>query len=630
MVTFTSKAKYDEDGEKLRDKEYSIYVNGVVRRSFNEVEWRQSMAESGNLIIGAAYENNTSNHQFKGKLDDIRIYSGALSSDQIKVLYDKESEGSDLSSIIIPAGSTSSVKYVFAEDDEIMGESDETLKVSIDTVTNGNKSNSSTSVDITIKDNDIKPDVTIEGEGTLNTINEGYVADGTGKYSKLTANLSVATTQPVTVNLSASGSAGASDYMLSSDTLDITSDGLVAYYDFDGDANDNSGNSNDGTVTNATLASDRHGNSDKAYSFDGNNSYVEIPWSGTAIIKGDITMSVWLNIKDKENDYSGGYARIIKAPGEYYEMWVNWNNDGVNDREIYARSGGQGISITTGNNVREETWNHVVYTYTSDTLRMYLNGKIINKQLKNWDWNNSLPGSGNIYIGAYGPNSNPFLGSIDDVRLYNRALTASEISTLYSVESESPVSNSIVVSPGQTSNSVYVRPVDDDVYEATETLKLSISSVDNGQAASSGTEVNFEIDDNESIPKVSITSDKEFIGESDEFKLATITASTSQITKDTIFIILETSGSGTKDTDYELSSDSILILPGATSGTITITAKWLSENEPTEGDETVILDIKTVTNALEDGTQKLTLDITETSCDSVEKEIKGNIKNGMI
>ena len=127
------------------------------------------------------------------------------------------------------------------------------------------------------------------------------------------------------------------------------------------------------------------------------------------------------------------------------------------------------------------------------------------------------------------------------------------------------MSNSIVVSPGQTSNSVYVRPVDDDVYEATETLKLSISSVDNGQAASSGTEVNFEIDDNESIPKVSITSDKEFIGESDEFKLATITASTSQITKDAIFIILETSGSGTKDTDYELSSDSILILPGATS-----------------------------------------------------------------
>ena len=55
-------------------------------------------------------------------------------------------------------------------------------------------------------------------------------------------------------------------------------------------------------------------------------------------------------------------------------MWVNWNNNGVNNREVYGRSGGQGISISTGQNIQEETWNHVVYTYTSDTLRMFVNG----------------------------------------------------------------------------------------------------------------------------------------------------------------------------------------------------------------------------------------------------------------
>ena len=104
-------------------------------------------------------------------------------------------------------------------------------------------------------------------------------------------------------------------------------------------------------------------------------------------------------------------------------MWVNWNNNGINNREIYGRSGGQGISITTGNNVGEEIWNHVVYTYTSDTLRIYVNGTEVSKQFKNWDWNNSIPTSGNLYIGANGPNNNSFLGSIDDVRLYNRALT---------------------------------------------------------------------------------------------------------------------------------------------------------------------------------------------------------------
>ena len=285
----------------------------------------------------------------------------------------------EVGEVTIPAGSTEASVYVFAKDDAVMGEVDETMKLEIDEITNGVVGNSA-SVDITIVDNDIKPNVTLQGETTLNTLNEGYATDGSGKYSKLTAELSVPTTQPVTVILSATGTASTSDYVLTNDTLDITKTGLVAYYDFDGDANDNSDNSNNGTVTNAILTSDRHGNSNKAYSFDGNNSYVEIPWDGKVRVEGDITMSVWLNIKDKENNFNGGYGRIIKAPGEYYEMWVNWNNDGINNREIYGRSGGQGISITTGNNVLEGTWNHVVYTYTSDTLRMYLNGTLINKQ----------------------------------------------------------------------------------------------------------------------------------------------------------------------------------------------------------------------------------------------------------
>ena len=310
-------------------------------------------------------------------------------------------------------------------------------------------------------------------------------------------------------------------------------------------------------------------------------------------------MSVWLNIKDKENNYSGGYGRIIKAPSEYYEMWVNWNNSGVNNRSVYARSGGQGISVSSNENIPEETWNHVVYTYTSDTLRIYVNGSEVSKQFKNWDWNNSLPGSGNLYIGANGPNNNSFLGSLDDIRIYDRSLTVTEISTLYSIESTASVNNSITVPAGQTSKFVYVRPNNDDIYEIKETLKLSISSVDNGESASSGTSVDYEIIDNEATPKVTLTSNKEFIGESEEFKSATITATTSQVSQDTIFVILETSGSGTKDTDYELSSDSVLILPGATSGTITITAKWLSENEPTEGLEDVTLSIGSVTNGLE-------------------------------
>ena len=274
-------------------------------------------------------------------------------------------------------------------------------------------------------------------------------------------------------------------------------------------------------------------------------------------------------------------------------------------RRIDARSGGQGINISTDDVVQEGVWNHVVYTYTSDTLRIYVNGSEHKKMYKNYDWNRDISGSGSVYIGTYEPSNNPFLGSLDDIRFYNKALTASEISTLYSVESESSDINSITVPAGQTSNFVYVRPNNDDIYEVKETLKLSISSVDNGQAASSGTSVDFEIVDNEAIPKVTLSSDKDFIGENEEFKLATITATSTLAAGDTIKILLETDGTGEKDKDYVLSSDTIFILPGATSGSITVTAKWESENEITEGDETLIIDIKTVSsNALEDGVHK--------------------------
>ncbi|MFL2995581.1 MAG: LamG-like jellyroll fold domain-containing protein [Cytophagales bacterium] len=526
----------------------------------------------------------------------------------------------EISEVVIPAGSTEVTVYVFAEDDEVMGEANETMKLSIDQTTNG-VAGTSKEVDITIVDNDIKPDASL-------AIGTASVKEGDGKYSKVTATLSVATTQPVKVNLTLSGTASSGDYEETPDTVQATTNGLVAYYDFDGDANDESGNSNNGTANNATLTTDRHGNANKAYSFNGNNSYVEVPWNGSVRVQDDITMSAWINIKDKSDDgnYYGSYGRIIRAPNEYYEMNLNWNGgDGTNNRDIYARSGGHGYQV--GTQVSEGEWKNVIYTYTSDTLRIYVDGVLSAKEYRSWTWNNSLPSSGSLYIGANSPNNNTFLGSIDDVRIYNRALTTSEVSTLYSVENAAPVSSSITVPTGQTSSSIYLSAVDDDVYEGTETAKLSISSVDNGQAASSGTSVELSIEDNDGVPSVTLTSNKDFIGESEDFKLAVLTATSTSAAGDTIKVVISTSGTGTKDTDYELSSDTIFILPGSLTGTINVTAKWLAQNEPTEGEENVTLAIASVIGATEDGTQSVTLKITETSCDAVDKELKGNIKD---
>ena len=106
---------------------------------------------------------------------------------------------------------------------------------------------------------------------------------------------------------------------------------------------------------------------------------------------------------------------------------------------------------------------------------------------------------------------------------------------------------------------VYVFAVDDDLYEASQNLSISIGSVENGEGSNSSVAVS--IVDNESIPSVSISSDKDFIGESDEFKTATITATSDVRAGDTVMVILEKSGTATSGDDYELSSDTILILP---------------------------------------------------------------------
>ena len=74
-------------------------------------------------------------------------------------------------------------------------------------------------------------------------------------------------------------------------------DGLVAYYPFNGNANDESGNGNDGTVNGATLTEDRCGNANSAYSFDGADDYIDI--GNTRKTKlSDYYLSAWIHLYD--------------------------------------------------------------------------------------------------------------------------------------------------------------------------------------------------------------------------------------------------------------------------------------------------------------------------------------------
>ena len=88
----------------------------------------------------------------------------------------------------------------------------------------------------------------------------------------------------------------------------VPSNGLVGYWPFSGNANDASSNGNNGTVNGASLTTDRNGNANSAYSYDGVNDYIQVPHSSSISITGDITMSAWV----KTNGSNGqNYQTII-------------------------------------------------------------------------------------------------------------------------------------------------------------------------------------------------------------------------------------------------------------------------------------------------------------------------------
>src|SRR3989442_470274 len=102
---------------------------------------------------------------------------------------------------------------------------------------------------------------------------------------------------------------------------DPFTNGLVAYYPFNGNANDLSGHGNNGSVAGATLAADRFGNASSAYAFDGVSSLITVPDSPSLRISNDITVTCWLNFSTNLND-----VRLVGKGGDCgrnYGLWLD-------------------------------------------------------------------------------------------------------------------------------------------------------------------------------------------------------------------------------------------------------------------------------------------------------------------
>jgi YD repeat-containing protein len=178
-------------------------------------------------------------------------------------------------------------------------------------------------------------------------------------------------------------------------------------------------------------------------------------------------------------------------------------------------------------------------------------------------------------------------------------------------------SASITIPAGSTSNSATLSAAPDTVDEADETIVVSINSVTNGTANGSQQVTATIIDDDG--PSVTLALSPATVAESGT--TATVTATLSAVSLQPVIVDLAFSGTATLTSDYTRSATSITIGAGATSGSVTLTSALDTVDET---DETVIVDIAQVTNAGENGTQRVTLTITDDDGPSVTLSLAGS------
>lgn len=211
--------------------------------------------------------------------------------------------------------------------------------------------------------------------------------------------------------------------------------GLVAYYPFNGNANDASGNGNNGQTTgNVVLTVDRFGNPASAYHFDGSLGSIDITNTVFNIGQSEYTLSGWFSSDDVSKSsqflfntiphtgigltlnhgYAPGYVQAFIGPANAF-----WTVQAVHGPK---------------NDYVSQTWYHWAFIKSGINYRFYINGSL--------DYQTDVSAASGYNFGVgyrFGAISSVgyevFKGALDDIRIYNRALSSNEVAQLYAVKS---------------------------------------------------------------------------------------------------------------------------------------------------------------------------------------------------
>lgn len=201
----------------------------------------------------------------------------------------------------------------------------------------------------------------------------------------------------------------------------VSDESLVAYYPFNANADDESGKGNHGTVNSATLTTDRFGNENSAYYFDGIDDFIEVNNHPT-LNNQTFTISAWVNCASIANE-----TGEIILKGDYPSYNYGINKDINNYFTGFSNSNNTYLGVISTSPVQMDNWYHMIFTHDGSSAKLYIDNTLMSDSVAS----DVSINTDNLYFGSYFGTSLFFNGIIDDIRIYSTSLDSSEVTTLY-------------------------------------------------------------------------------------------------------------------------------------------------------------------------------------------------------
>ncbi len=284
--------------------------------------------------------------------------------------------------------------------------------------------------------------------------------------------------------------------------------GLVAYYPFNGNANDASGNGNNPVFNNATLTTDRMGNANSAYHFNGIDNYIEIPNSPSINPANQISLCVYVRPTGFYLGPCHGNSIIMKGdadylPGNYALRFddnaYTYGNNCANSIVDTVHQNFYGVTAQAQSPgylpyINKNEWYCVVFTYDGSLGKFYVDGNLTDSE-----YTSGLTFSNgyDLFFGKLNNSTFPYWlnGDLDEIRVYNRAINDQEVKALCTTTSDTTVINDYtpVINFNICKNQLTV--ADATKYNIGDTvllIQMKGAVIDSSNTASFGTITNYK------------------------------------------------------------------------------------------------------------------------------------------